>query len=257
MSSNNSHLPALLISLFYLPFIPYRRFERWRLSLDASVIVAVLFGYGWYFILAPAMTAHLSRGSIGFPLLLATSYPVFDLLVLAILLIRSAQWQRSAMKVEAYLIALGILFWLAADGYFVARCFIDGLPISHPIEAGWTWGVLVWSFVGVRSLRLLEAPAVVPVARDVRDSLLPADWITQYGTYLALPLGLVLVLFGQYGHPLQWIGVQIGMGIVMLLLIARQVVQALDLEEVNSKLVQLSGDLESRVQSRTRELELG
>jgi hypothetical protein len=87
------------------------------------------------------------------------------------------------------------------------------------------------------------------------DSLLPADWITEYGTYLALPLGLVL--FGQYGHPLQWIGVQIGMGIVMLLLIARQVVQALDLEEVNSKLVQLSGDLESRVQSRTRELELG
>jgi diguanylate cyclase len=250
-------LPTLLISLFYLPFIPYRRFERWRLSLDASVIVAVVFGYGWYFILAPAMLAHLSRGSIGFPLLLATSYPVFDLLVLAILLIRSAQWKRSPLKVETYLIAFGLVFWLAADGYFVARCFIDGLPVTHPIEAGWTWGNLVWALAAVRSLRLLEAPPVVPVMRDVRDSLLPADWVTQYGTYLALPLGLVLVLFGQNGHPLQWIGVQIGMGIVMLLLIARQVVQALDLEEVNSKLVQLSDDLESRVRSRTRELELG
>jgi diguanylate cyclase len=250
-------MPALLISLFYLPFIPYRRFERWRLSLDASVIVAVVFGYGWYFILAPAMLSHLSRGSIGFPLLLATSYPVFDLLVLAILLIRSAQWKRSALKSEAYLIAFGLVFWLAADGYFVARCFIDGLPVTHPIEAGWTWGNLVWALAAVRSLRLLEAPAVVPVMRDVRDSILPADWVTQYGTYLALPLGLVLVLFGQSGHPLQWIGVQIGMGLVMLLLIARQVVQALDLEEVNSKLIQLSGDLEVRVQSRTRELELG
>jgi diguanylate cyclase len=250
-------MPTLLISLFYLPFIPYRRFERWRLSLDASVIVAVVFGYGWYFILAPAMLSHLSRGSIGFPLLLATSYPVFDLLVLAILLIRSAQWKRSALKSEAYLIAFGLVFWLAADGYFVARCFIDGLPVTHPIEAGWTWGNLVWALAAVRSLRLLEAPAFVPVMRDVRDSILPADWVTQYGTYLALPLGLVLVLFGQSGHPLQWIGVQIGMGLVMLLLIARQVVQALDLEEVNSKLIQLSGDLEVRVQSRTRELELG
>jgi diguanylate cyclase len=250
-------MPTLLISLFYLPFIPYRRFERWRLSLDASVIVAVVFGYGWYFILAPAMLSHLSRGSIGFPLLLATSYPVFDLLVLAILLIRSAQWKRSALKSEAYLIAFGIVFWLAGDSYFVARCFMDGLPVTHPIEAGWTWGQLAWAYAVVRSLRLLEAPAVVPVVRDVRDSLLPADWVTQYGTYLALPLGLVLVLFGQNGHPLQWIGVQIGMGIVMLLLIVRQVVQALDLEEVNTKLVRLSDDLESRVQSRTRELELG
>jgi diguanylate cyclase len=249
-------MPLLVVGLFYLPYTPYRRLQAWRLSLDASIIVAVVAGYGWYFVLAPALLRHASRGGIGLPVIVATSYPMYDLLVMAGLLIASAQWQRTSVGPEVRWIALGIGFWFLADAYFLARCFINGLPVSHPLEAGWTWGVLIFAFAALRSLRLLEVVPETPTELgDFRVSLLPADWITRFGAYLALPVGFALVFFGQRGLPLQWAGVQIGIALMMLLVISRQVVQALDLEQLNSRLRQFSHGLERRVAERTTELQ--
>jgi diguanylate cyclase len=247
--------PLLVMGLFYLPHVSYRRLEAWRMALDASVIVAVMAGYGWYFVLAPALLAHAARGTIGFPVILATTYPIYDLLAMSWLLIRAAQWRRSDIKFEIRLIAVGLFCWLLADGYFLARCFIDGLPVSHPIEAGWTWGIFFTAIAAVRSLRLLKSGPAVLSESQLRVPWLPYDWVTRYGAYAALPLGLALVLFGQSGQPLQWIGVQIGMALMVVLLIARQVVQALDLEQVNAQLQQFSQQLEVRVIERTTALQ--
>lgn len=147
-------MPLLVVGLFYLPYTPYCRLQAWRLSLDASIIVTVLAGYGWYFVLAPALLRHASRGGIGVPVIVATSYPIYDLLVLAGLLIASAQWQRTSVGPEVRWIALGIGFWFLADAYFLARCFIDGLPVAHPLEAGWAWGMLIFAFAALRSNNL-------------------------------------------------------------------------------------------------------
>jgi diguanylate cyclase len=247
--------PCMTIGLFYLPHVSYRRLEAWRMALDASVIVAVMAGYGWYFVLAPALLAHAARGTIGFPVILATTYPIYDLLALSGLLIRAAQWRRSDIKFEIRLIAVGLFFWLLSDAYFLARCFIDGLPVSHPIEAGWIWGSFLAAVAAVRNLRLLKSGPAVLSESQLRIPWLPYDWITRYGAYAALPLGLGLVLFGQSGQPLQWIGVQIGMALMVVLLIARQIVQALDLEQVNAKLQQFSHELEARVEERTAALQ--
>lgn len=92
--------PLLVVGLFYLPHVSYRRLEAWRMALNASVIVAVMAGYGWYFVLAPALLAHAARGTIGFPVILATSYPIYDLLTMSWLLIRAAQWRYSDIKFE-------------------------------------------------------------------------------------------------------------------------------------------------------------
>jgi diguanylate cyclase len=241
-----------ITGLTRLPHTLYRRLEGVRLSLDAGVIVTVVAGYGWYFVLAPALLQHEARGGIGAAVIVATTYPIYNLLILAGMLIMSAQWRRTSVGPELRLIAVGVLCWFMATSYFLARCFVEGLPVSHPLEAGWAWGMFFCAFAAVRSLRLLEASNVMPAAPTTS---LPNDWLPRYGAYLALPLGLALVLFGQRGQPLQWVGVQIVMGLVILLVIARQIVQALDLERVNAQLQHFSEELEVRVIERTAALQ--
>ncbi|WP_293912108.1 EAL domain-containing protein [Deinococcus sp.] len=145
-------MPLLVIGFARLPHARYRLHERLRLGLDASIIVSVIAGYGWFFVLAPAILGHLSRGSIGLPLILAMTYPIYDLAVLSGMLIVAVQWRRSKAGADIALLLAAVCCWLLADGYFLARCFIDGLPVTHPLEAGWVWGATLIALVALRSL---------------------------------------------------------------------------------------------------------
>ncbi|WP_420593589.1 putative bifunctional diguanylate cyclase/phosphodiesterase [Deinococcus sp.] len=251
-------MPLLVISFMKVPHNRLPALERLRLGLDASIIVLVIASYGWFFVLAPAILAHLARGSLGAPLIVAMSYPVYDLLALAIMLIVSAQWQRVNAGSEMLWMMAAMLCWLIADGYFLARCFIEGLPVHHPLEAGWGWGCALFAVVAFRTLRWLD-----PAFRAARASRTatprfgrwPSDWLTRYGAYLALPAALLLLLPGLGTAPMRLLGVQLLAGLIVVLVIARQIVLSLELQQANHELQQFSAVLESRVAERTHELE--
>jgi diguanylate cyclase len=255
-------MPLLVLGFVKLPHARFRLHERIRLGLDVGIIVSVIVGYGWFFVLAPAIQGHLARDTLGAPLILAMTYPLYDLAVLAGMLIVSVQWTRGNAGIEIGLMMLAVTCWLLADGYFLARCFIDGLPVTHPLEAGWAWGTTLIAVVAFRSLRWLNPQlAAADLARSEEPpNFTAASWAapdlpTRYGAYLALPAALLLIWFGRSAAPLQSLGVQIVAALVVALVIARQMVQALDLQRVNGQLQQLSAALESRVGERTRELE--
>ena len=147
-------MPLLVVGLFYLPYTPYCRLQAWRLSLDASIIVTVLAGYGWYFVLAPALLRHASRGGIGVPVIVATSYPIYDLLVLAGLLIASAQWQQNNGPESTHRPGTKSQCPKRSNALLDQHWCIDGLPVTHPLEAGWAWGMLIFAFAALRSNNL-------------------------------------------------------------------------------------------------------
>jgi diguanylate cyclase len=245
-----------------VPHAAYRRLEGIRLSLDATVIVVVAGMYAWYFLLGRAILAHLERGHglLGTEIVLAMSYPIYDLVLLALLLVNTARWDRSKLALEARWLALGLVMWTLGDGYFLARCFILNSPVSHPIEAGWAWGALCIAIAashrprnGSQNLTVNPQRANDPVQLNMFES--PNGFLTRFGAYLALIVSFPLLIFTQDAPALQQIGVQIGAGIVFALVVARQIVLALDLSRANTELRQLSEELEARVEDRTRDLE--
>jgi diguanylate cyclase len=240
--------PFLMLGFFLFVEGRFHPRERLRLTLDALIIALVISIYIWFALLAPALSAHLARGTLGLPIVLAAFYLVLDLTVLGVLLVCLARWSRVHFVRMGWWFLAGVVFLTVADGYFLARCFLDGLPTSHPIETGWNWWVLCFSVAALQSLR----GEVVPAGLGLHWS----RWrLRQFGVYSALVVVLpVLLLLPQNSGSLQSLGVQVGIALVLVLVIVRQLVFSLHLEQANFELKDLSVSLEERVQQRTQDL---
>ncbi len=241
--------PLFLIIGFFL-FVEGRFHprERLRLTLDALIIAMVVSVFIWYALLAPALAAHLARGTLGLPIVLATLYLTLDLVVLGVLLVCMGRWTRENFQRVGWWFLIGIVVFSVADGYFLARCFLNGLPTSHPLETGWNLWALCFSMAGLQSLRVThESTPVSSQKTNVR--------LRQFGVYGALLVVLPLVIIvPQNTTDFQRVGVQVGIGILVILVIARQLVFSLHLEQANKELQELSVSLEERVQQRTAAL---
>ncbi len=129
---------VMVYGFFRLPHVALQRLEGLRAVLDSGIIVMTISGFIWFFVLSPAILAHYAKtNGLSFEVSLAMTYPIYDLLALALLITNVARWERSSLGIELRWLMLSLLAWLIADGYFLARCFFPPLPESHPLEAGW------------------------------------------------------------------------------------------------------------------------
>jgi diguanylate cyclase len=240
--------PAMMVyGFFRLPHVELKRLEGLRAVLDSTIIVMTISGFIWFFVLAPAILAHYAKtNGLSFEVLLAMTYPIYDLLALALLITNIARWERSSLGTEIRWLMLSLIGWLIADGYFLARCFNPPLPESHPLEAGWAWGALMIVIAARGSLSKSSKTQLHTQTNTL---------LVRYGAYMAIVLIFPLLLFSQGFSPLQRIGTEIITGLIFLAVIARQIVLTMHLEQTNSKLTILSNELESRVQARTLDLE--
>jgi diguanylate cyclase len=238
----------LIIGLSFFVQGSFHPRERLRLTLDALIIAVVVAIYIWFALLAPALAAHIARDTVGLDMVLSTIYLIQDLVVLGVLLVCLSRWTRMNFQRMGLWLLGGWTLFTVADGYFLARCFIDGLPTKHPLETGWNWWALCFAMAGVQSLRTSE------VIRPLKFEFMRLS-VRQYGVYAALIVVLPLVLvLPQRAEDFQRLGVQIGIGVLLLLVIVRQMVFSLHLEQANTELQGLSASLERRVQERTEAL---
>jgi diguanylate cyclase len=240
--------PVLMVyGFFRLPHVVLKRLEGLRAVLDSTIIVMTISGFIWFFVLAPAILAHYAKSNgLSFEVSLAMTYPIYDLLALALLITNIARWERSSLGTEIRWLMLSLLGWLVADGYFLARCFRPLLPESHPLEAGWAWGALMIVIAARGSL-------FEPSAGHLRAKT--NTLLVRYGAYMAIVLIFPLLLFSQGFSPLQRIGTEIITGLIFLAVIARQIVLTMNLEQTNTQLKTLTNELEARVADRTSDLE--
>jgi diguanylate cyclase len=240
--------PAMMVyGFFRLPHVNLKRLEGLRAVLDASIIVMTISGFIWFFVLSPAILAHYAKSNgLSFEVSLAMTYPIYDLLALALLITNVARWERSSLGTEIRWLMLGLVGWLVADGYFLARCFFPPLPESHPLESGWAWGALMIVIAARGSLFKSSKTQLQAQTNTL---------LVRYGAYLAILLIFPLLLFSQGFAPLQRIGTEIITGLIFLAVIARQIVLTMNLEHSNAQLQKLSSELEARVAARTADLE--
>jgi diguanylate cyclase len=240
-------LVLTVVGFFSLPHVVLKRLDSLRAMLDAGIIVMTVSGFVWFFVLSRAILSHLAQHhDLGFEILLAMSYPIYDMLALALLITNIARWERSSFGTEIRWLLFSLVAWLISDGYFLARCFIPSLPTTHPLEAGWAWGGLMVVIAARGSL-------FVPSKKELQART--NTLLIRYGAYLAIVLIFPLVLFSQGFPALQRVGVEIIAGLIFLAVIARQIILTVDLERSNAKLKALSNELESRVEARTLDLE--
>jgi signal transduction histidine kinase len=188
-------------------------------------------------------------GSDWLPLVLSTSYPVLDLLILGLLLrlIISRQGPKSVLVLTLGPLAL-ILLIIADFRFYV-------LSSSDSYISGGLWD-LCWSGAAITlglAVHLYfhwgenEAPLKKYAERVAHlSNLFP---------YPAIVLSYAILLINQGSDPLLFIGSLLASAVITLMVVTRQAVVFQENLALTHQLQSLSAALEQRVQERTQELE--
>jgi serine phosphatase RsbU (regulator of sigma subunit) len=271
--------PFFLLGILLLPARPIPVASRARIALDGLMVMTAALTFSWYFVLGPV----IQQGT-GTALAKAVSaaYPLADIVLIACLIILALRPGEHALRVAAYLLALGLLFVVVLDSIYGYQTLNDAYVTGTILDVGWPLAYMLIG-LGAFAVRLAPTPsdepprATTPVARqELWRSLLP---------YALVPAVGVLVIYtwrASAGNGSLTAGVYLGGAVLIGLVLLRQVLTIVEnarlynrlqgtyreVEQKNDQLVrsqselrrqeeevtQLNKDLEKRVAERTEQL---
>lgn len=239
-----------ILACLALPRQPLRRAQAWRLTLDVGIVAGALGVSLWYGALASVQgTTQASP----FGTLVNLSYPVLGLYALGLLLMVIRRRER--LRLEESLMALGLMAFVIAN---TLHLFVDdygGFVSGLPVDLLWTAGATLFAVAAWHSRRVVPPghPEVV-VARAAPQF---THIVYTLAPYLGLTVCFALSLLTQGEDSLAARGVLWGTAGVTLLVAARQIAALTDNAALTAQLAALNATLESRVATRTAEVERG
>jgi serine phosphatase RsbU (regulator of sigma subunit) len=271
--------PFFLLGILLLPARPIPVASRARIALDGLMIMTAALTFSWYFILGPVIQ---QGGGTVLAKAISAAYPLADIVLIACLLILAMRPGEHALRVAAYLLALGLLFVVVLDSIYGYQTLNDLYVTGTILDVGWPLAYMLIG-LGAFAVRLAPTPsdepprATTPVARqELWRSLVP---------YALVPAVGVLAIYAwraSAGSGSLATGVYLGGAVLIGLVLLRQVLTIvenarlynrlqgtyLEMEQKNDQLVrsqselrrqeeevrQLNKDLERRVAERTEQL---
>jgi serine phosphatase RsbU (regulator of sigma subunit) len=271
--------PFFLLGILLLPARPIPVASRARIALDGLMIMAAALTFSWYFILGPVIQ---QGGGTVLAKAISAAYPLADIVLIACLIILALRPGEHALRVAAYLLALGLLFVVVLDSIYGYQTLNDLYVTGTILDVGWPLAYMLIG-LGAFAVRLAPTPsdepprATTPVARqELWRSLVP---------YALVPTVGVLAIYAwraSAGSGSLASGVYLGGAVLIGLVLLRQVLTIVEnarlynrlqgtyqeMEQKNDQLLQsqselrrqevevrqLNRDLEKRVAERTEQL---
>jgi serine phosphatase RsbU (regulator of sigma subunit) len=271
--------PFFLLGILLLPARPIPVASRARIALDGLMIMTAALTFSWYFILGPVIQ---QGGGTVLAKAISAAYPLADIVLIACLLILALRPGEHALRVAAYLLALGLLFVVVLDSIYGYQTLNDLYVTGTILDVGWPLAYMLIG-LGAFAVRLAPTPsdepprATTPVARqELWRSLAP---------YALVPPVGVLVIYAwraSAGSGSLATGIYLGGAVLIGLVLLRQVLTIVEnarlynrlqgtyqeMEQKNDQLLQsqselrrqeeevrqLNKDLEKRVAERTEQL---
>jgi serine phosphatase RsbU (regulator of sigma subunit) len=271
--------PFFLLGILLLPARPIPVASRARIALDGLMIMTAALTFSWYFILGPVIQ---QGGGTVLAKAISAAYPLADIVLIACLLILAMRPGEHALRVAAYLLALGLLFVVVLDSIYGYQTLNDLYVTGTILDVGWPLAYMLIG-LGAFAVRLAPTPsdqpprATTPVARqELWRSLVP---------YALVPAVGVLAIYAwraSAGSGSLATGVYLGGAVLIGLVLLRQVLTIVEnarlynrlqgtyqeMEQKNDQLLQsqselrrqeeevrqLNKDLEKRVAERTEQL---
>src|SRR5215216_3394529 len=273
--------PFLLLGILLLPARPIPVALRARIALDGLMIMTAALTFSWYFVLGPVIR---QGGGTVLAKAVSAAYPLADIVLIACLLILAMRPGEHALRVAAYLLALGLLFVVILDSIYGYQTLNDAYVTGTILDVGWPVAYMLIG-LGAFAVRLAPTPsdepprATTPVARqELWRSLVP---------YALVPAVGFLVIYAwraSAGNGSLAAGVYLGGAVLICLVLLRQVLTIVEnarlynrlqgtyqeMEQKNDELLQsqselrrqeeevrrLNKDLEKRVAERTEQLKI-
>ncbi len=217
--------PFFLLGILLLPARPIPVASRARIALDGLMIMTAALTFSWYFVLGPVIqqgTETILAKAV------SAAYPLADIVLIACLLILAMRPGEHALRVAAYLLALGLLFVVVLDSIYGYQTLNDLYVTGTILDVGWP---LAYMLIGLGAFAVRLAPtgevraardepprATTPVARqELWRSLVP---------YALVPAVGVLAIYAwraSAGSGSLAVGVYLGGAVLIGLVLLRQV----------------------------------
>ena len=218
-----AYYPASLAAVILLTSRRASRGEQIRRALDVVTVVAAAFLACWNFLLAPLLASNIAEPVWAQIILVA--YPVGDLvLVGALLLLIYGETERTDIR-WIHALATGIVLTIFAD-YLYSYQSLQGIYVSGgPLDLGWIGGNLIIGLAGASQWTPTSRAERRPRIRQPGRFQLGLDFIRTYLPYVWL-LGsfVLLILGGLKPLPMSFLSLALGVGLVMSLVLVRQLI---------------------------------
>jgi diguanylate cyclase (GGDEF)-like protein len=244
------YYPMFLAGILFLPSRPFKGLERFKTLLDAGIVMlAALLGF-WNFLLGPL--AVLNAGESPWIQILTLAYPVGDLILLWALLSLLYRRSKESNRLSLVLLATGMAALIVTESIYGYQSMLETYASGELLDMGW---VVSYAFIGLagiwqaafaRSTHAAQSqPAHISTTRSWLDTglaYMPYAWLV--AAYLLLSVGHNDTL------PLSYPVLALGVGVIISLVLIRQVVTI----QENDQLVRKMNTVLGRVQRQTEEL---
>ncbi len=239
--------PLTVLGLMTLPGATTSAEGRWRFVLDMGIVVTAA-GMGiWYFVITPLAEAAPDADVV--TNLLTAAYPIGDLALIAGITALVFRRREPATRSSLVLFSIGVLGFVGYD-FLNAYITFTHLDLGYLPNIIWITSYWFFALAALRqpyltrgSLTELWSERIVKIA----SVILP---------FAAIAFGYGLVILALTLAPGQHLrGLLTGAGLLTLFVIGRQWLALRENARLTQELLELSADLERRVQKRSRELQ--
>ena len=253
--------PIMLMGLLRLPIRPLPSASRSQIVLDAVMSMTVFATIAWYYLMAPALSRDLTGAASG---LVQAAYPLWDLLLIASLLVLSEYSEDPRMRRTMRMIGFGITFLVIADIMHRYVMIHYGARVGMVTDIGWPAGFGMICFAGLFARRDVTdeyaATAHVHVGKEAVSFEKPRRLTAQsFLPYALTPVLIALTVSVLLHHEMRLMagGVYLGCCVLMTLILVRQVTAILDSNELRHDLSEAYHNLQTvheALETKTRSL---
>jgi hypothetical protein len=162
--------PFFLLGILLLPARPIPVAFRARIALDGLMIMSTALTFSWYFVLGPVIQ---QGGGTVLAKAVSAAYPLADNVLIACLLILALRPGEHALRVAAYLLALGLLFVVVLDSIYGYQTLNNTYVTGTILDVGWPLAYMLIA-LGAFAVRLAPRGGVTMAPEETPRATLPA-----------------------------------------------------------------------------------
>ncbi|MFL5657734.1 MAG: hypothetical protein ACJ8CB_26580 [Ktedonobacteraceae bacterium] len=235
--------PFVLLALLLLPTRPLPADTRTRIVLDSLMIMVGVTTFSWYFILGPTVLqgADTVVGQV-----VGTAYPLMTLVLIFCLLLLVIHSNDSTTRPVALILALAFIIIVTTDSIYDYQELHNMYATGTMLDVGWPLGYMLVG-LGARALRVVTVSRTLSARTTPGANLLKEEAARPSSAsflwksllpYLFVPIVVLLLGYTLItnGSGTLKLGVFLGAGILLGLLILRQIFAIREMYGQNQRL---------------------
>ena len=235
---------VMMAGILLLPSRSLTGIARVRVLLDSLLVLAALVTFSWFFALGPTVLDN-SQSPLGRTL--GAAYPVMDLAMVFCALVLAGTAPEPGLRRVRNLLCVGVVAFVVADSGYLIQTLKGTYETGQPLDAGWMLTNLLFGQAAVCLRRLQTKPSSAAKAKwKVEEGRLPSAlrMLAPYALVPAVAVLLVHVYRTQAPGPLT-VGVYVCAGLLVALILVRQVFAIAENARLNRFLQEAYGELEA------------